>query len=87
MLVSSVAKTTIEAIALAALTKEFQGEIPPKELGAAQGQWKKQAAVLAAVAEALVTYVLANAQVAPGIPVLAPPPGGAGVTTAPGKVI
>jgi hypothetical protein len=82
-LVIPTVKELVKAKVLAAYQREFgslQGDNPD-----AAASWQKQANIAADIAEAIVSVILTQATVAPGIPVSTP--NGPGATSAPGKIV
>lgn len=79
-MVPSKLKQDIEAILVSALTRELAAEA-----GADPSSHKKLAAAISDIAIPIVTMLLTEAQVAPGIPTAGSP--AAQVTTAPGKLL
>ncbi len=82
-LVIPLIKKTVEAKALAAFQAEFgslQGDNP-----AAMENWQKQAKIAGEIAGAIVELIIAQGEVAPGIPVTTST--GPGATVGPGKIL
>jgi hypothetical protein len=80
-------KQIVETKVLAAYQREFgslQGDNPE-----AVQSWQKQAKIAADIAQAIIEAILAQAEVAPGIPVTTAgsPAAQSGATVAPGKII